>query len=319
MSQEEWELLRAAGYEPRSPFAAGRFLVGMASAPGRPGRFVYKVNVPPTSPRRLLRQSAFDQALNSAVTRAGRARLVRAPFLELVPGFTWPRVCAIFHHFNGRALVPRRRAEMQLFLCRIPDVAAVLVFLDSLDGEILDREDLWTGGDRVRIPDRRAQWALAAGLLTTGELHNLQEIAHAGDQEVRFQHGDFVPWHLSALDDGALGLIDSEWGGVGYARFWDLAYIYHRVFTRLHAPAVARRLLQEFLVQSGLDRGVLAEGLLPVLASRAVNGLYECLASQTEWAKGREWAKLRRGDKRVLGGHAEFKAAVMERDIGTLL
>ncbi len=59
-------------------------------------------------------------------------------------------------------------------------------------------------------------------------------------------HGDFVPWHFIRSDEGKLFLVDGEHAHVVGLKFYDVAYFYHRVYTKLKRPDIADRFLREF-------------------------------------------------------------------------
>lgn|GEM_PF-3743696 len=58
-------------------------------------------------------------------------------------------------------------------------------------------------------------------------------------------HGDFVPEHFLSTQKGIV-LIDAESSQANGFAFYDIAYFYHRVYTKLHQPETAAMFLQEF-------------------------------------------------------------------------
>ena len=64
--------------------------------------------------------------------------------------------------------------------------------------------------------------------------------------QVAPSNGDFVPWHFIQSDGGRLFLVDGEHAHVLGLKFYDVAYFYHRVFTKLKRPDIADRFLGEF-------------------------------------------------------------------------
>ncbi len=91
-------------------------------------------------------------------------------------------------------------------------------------------------------------------------------------------HGDFVPWHIiKSNTDGMLYLIDNESTALHRLFLYDLAYMYHRIYTKLKNPYVARLLLDTYEKLYGFtseDR----EGFLAILALRAIGGYKDCNA-----------------------------------------
>lgn len=58
-------------------------------------------------------------------------------------------------------------------------------------------------------------------------------------------HGDFVPWHILKSDKG-LYLIDGEHAAMKGIKFYDVAYFYQRVYTKLKRPDIANKFLNVF-------------------------------------------------------------------------
>lgn len=59
-------------------------------------------------------------------------------------------------------------------------------------------------------------------------------------------HGDFVPWHILTSSRNKLILIDGEHSRIEGFKFYDAAYFYHRVYTKLKRPDIADKFLEEF-------------------------------------------------------------------------
>jgi hypothetical protein len=87
--------------------------------------------------------------------------------------------------------------------------------------------------------------AVGCGKISSLEISMLcQSVAEAKDWiQFRLQHGDAVPWNL--FDEGEkLGVIDSEWGGIRM-RYYDLAYIYIKLYACAKKPALAKLWMYE--------------------------------------------------------------------------
>lgn len=59
-------------------------------------------------------------------------------------------------------------------------------------------------------------------------------------------HSDFVPWHIFITKNNELYLIDGEHSKINGFKFYDVAYFYHRTYTKLKRPDISDRFLQEF-------------------------------------------------------------------------
>lgn len=85
----------------------------------------------------------------------------------------------------------------------------------------------------------------------------------------RLQHGDFVPWHMYDLNEGIIGLIDGEHASLTKPRFYDLAYIYSRLATRLNDFEAAQNLLTKVIDQLDEDRSEIEKAWIPIMTLRA--------------------------------------------------
>ncbi len=96
----------------------------------------------------------------------------------------------------------------------------------------------------------------------------------AVNAQVGVSHGDFVPWHILKTEKGGYFLIDAEHSSVMGLRFYDVAYFYHRVYTKLKRPDLAEYFLNKFkevYKWSEADE----KAFRPVLASRILGGYFD--------------------------------------------
>lgn len=94
------------------------------------------------------------------------------------------------------------------------------------------------------------------------------------------RHGDFTPWHLLLLNNGAFGLIDGEHAMANGIELYDIGYFIQRLFSVLHQPQRARQLFH-LLIKRHYDPNLLQI----ILAARAIGGfLDESLAPSPNYA-----------------------------------
>ena len=87
-------------------------------------------------------------------------------------------------------------------------------------------------------------------------------------------HGDFTPWHIMKTDNNHYYLIDGEAAQIAGPKFYDVAYYYHRVYTKLQRPDLAELFLSKF--KNIYDWNENDEKLfIPVLASRIIGGYFD--------------------------------------------
>jgi hypothetical protein len=87
-------------------------------------------------------------------------------------------------------------------------------------------------------------------------------------------HGDFVPWHFIRSEEGKLFLVDGEHAHIVGLKFYDVAYFYHRVFTKLKRSDIADRFLRDFSDLYKFSEGE-KELFRLVLAQRLVGGYFD--------------------------------------------
>jgi hypothetical protein len=107
----------------------------------------------------------------------------------------------------------------------------------------------------------------------------------------RLQHGNFVPWLMYDLGEELIGIIGGEHASLTKPRFYDLAYIYSRLVTRMKSFETARKLLS--ITADGLkeDDDMLEKAWLPVITLRAL-GMINDAEADLEKTDYREFARM---------------------------
>lgn len=120
--------------------------------------------------------------------------------------------------------------------------------------------------------EKWSQQPLEMGLLHVNDLQDAYQLVEEYRQYLspHFQHGDFVPWHILVDANQDWWLIDGEHASVEKPRYYDLAYMYSRIFTRLHSAEAAAHLLDNFAHAAATPYEQLYPALLPVMTSRAI-------------------------------------------------
>lgn len=97
-------------------------------------------------------------------------------------------------------------------------------------------------------------------------------------------HGDFVPWHMIRQADGRFALIDGEHGSAQTPRYYDIAYFYHRVYTKLENPNLAEAYLSEIVRRlPEKESGMFREFFPLLLASRIIGGFFDAKHDRTDF------------------------------------
>jgi aminoglycoside phosphotransferase (APT) family kinase protein len=116
--------------------------------------------------------------------------------------------------------------------------------------------------------------------------------SHLKHLKPSFQHGDFVPWHILVDQKGDWHLIDGEHSSLLKPRYYDLAYVYTRLSTRLKAQAEAARLLELFLQGHGVPKAEFYNAFLPVVTLRALGMHHDAWADREAFDYKAEAAAL---------------------------
>ena len=92
---------------------------------------------------------------------------------------------------------------------------------------------------------------------TTRDLSDLIELIENKYRHLRTApcHGDLVPWHFIRNDLGELYLIDGESARMSGPKFYDVAYFYHRVYTKLKRPDIACKFIDKVILAQRLVGG----------------------------------------------------------------
>jgi len=91
-------------------------------------------------------------------------------------------------------------------------------------------------------------------------------------------HGDFVPWHLMVDQQDRMYLIDAERGQIKGIKFFDLAYMYHRLFAVAEAPQLANALIAELKKIYDFSEED-KRGFYAILAQRVIAGYAEAIGN----------------------------------------
>lgn len=168
-------------------------------------------------------------------------------------------------------------------------------------------DSLWSVGENnepqaliKRFFDQVDEWLQNAGRDDLADLRALTEPLRE-TYSPRVSHGDFVPWHV-ILNGERRVLIDGEHAWSGRARYYDVAYFYHRLSTSAARPDLARKFLREFRNGLHSDEALEFEGLfMPLIASRSIAGFYDVTLFDDQ--------------KKVLDKHEELRNMIISGDL----
>ena len=116
------------------------------------------------------------------------------------------------------------------------------------------------------------EWSDSSGKDTKKLLRFIKE--RKDDVEIGAIHGDFTPWAIMKNKNKDYYLIDSEAAQMGGLKYYDVAYFYHRVYTKLKRPDLAEIFLNSFKEISKWTEQD-EKAFAPVLASRIMGGYFD--------------------------------------------
>lgn len=229
--------------------------------------------------------------------------------------FTNQTSWVIFEYFPGDILAYwQPNKNFTQLPSRLQQIVDILMFFDNLDPDNIHLSN----DPNLSIPineqfkaqmDSWSQQPKELELLKDTELSNLIEIIQSVPLSRRLQHGDFVPWHMFGLNSAQIGLVDSEHGSTQKSRFYDLAYFYQRIFTKLD-PDLAKQFLQIFLDRSADNKNQFFLQFLPVIAVRAIGGMFDY--ARADYTLDDE----RKTEKQL---HRQLLELILQKDLNSLL
>lgn len=125
---------------------------------------------------------------------------------------------------------------------------------------------------RERIVAMAKQWSKVVKVDTKNLLKYIE--TNNDKMEISSSHGDFTPWHILKSKEGKYYLIDGEAAILGGLKFYDVAYFYHRVYSKLKRPDLANKFLEKFKNIYGWKESD-SDVFGVVLASRIMGGYFD--------------------------------------------
>ena len=162
---------------------------------------------------------------------------------------------------------------------------STLLFLDSVC-QSTTAKALYHSNSSVRRLmrdiDMMMERPLAAGCISADKITRAGQLIEAHHQNVTsaFQHGDLVPWHMFAVSKQQLCLFNGEHASIAAPRFYDLAYLYSRLYTRCAAPESARQILRRFIAEGRHEETEFARAFLPVITVQGLIAHTDALADK---------------------------------------
>jgi hypothetical protein len=296
---KELQEIESHGYKILEYSQPWRFVRGTA----KKGDTTYFFKISPPDKElneRLQRQVSFDQSIATVIERSGKNPPFRVPRVYLSHSFDTSWV--IYEYLKGGLLAEwTPTIKPKKLTSKIDQVVETVHFFDLLDTSYISlKNDLPSPEpSNTFLLSKIENWKdkpIEQHLLKASEYDMLYQIIGSSPLlPARLQHGDFVPWHMIEIGSNCFGLIDSEAASTHKPRFYDLAYFYHRVFTKLWQPDIAKQFLDRYLKRCNIDEDNFYNLFVPILAQRVVGGMFDYTNADHIHDKGKyEWSLHRR-------------------------
>lgn len=175
--------------------------------------------------------------------------------------------------FDGQFLCDVER-ESNLFDSNIGKIIDFSEHIQKLSLNIPINDAIQNSNHQEWFRLKTKSWldALLKDVYKQFEIFILWKVVKEGAEDLleKPRHGDFTPWHIFVLKNGALGLIDGEHAHSHGVENYDICYFIQRVFTVLDMPELAFKIFKQML-----ERDYDKAKLQTVLASRAIGGFLD--------------------------------------------
>jgi aminoglycoside phosphotransferase (APT) family kinase protein len=256
-----------------------RFLTFLIETPQGP-RFFKASNPKSSLSREVETEVWWNLTLERIVQQLPqKKKIFRGPHVHAYGSedeFSW----YLAEYFDASLLVDLKAEKYKNQIHKeLENIVDVLVTLDKVRVETLPATSLYSEegesspyNNLLKKVDRWLEKPLKAKLITPERVEQGKALIERCRPFVypALQHGDFVPWHMfRLLKEKVIGIVDGEHASLVKPRFYDLAYLYTRLYTKAHVPAKARKSLNIFLEKSELGRKEFFQSFLPVITLRS--------------------------------------------------
>lgn len=182
----------------------------------------------------------------------------------------------VFEWIDGKELALPSSDNKILKEC-VPFLSEIVFQLDSVLHVNIDKNPFVEKGESApytQLTTKWSQWTelpLKQGFISDSDVNAANLLIKEWSQHVQagLAHGDFSPWHILVNKDEKV-LIDGDHSSLIKPRYYDLAYIYSRLYSRNEAKTATAELLRSFINKIGIPKDDFAKAFIPVLTSRAI-------------------------------------------------
>lgn len=219
---------------------------------------------------------------------------------------------AVFEWIDGKELASPSSSN-EAFQAQIPYLSELLFQLDSVLQVSIDNNPFVEKSESAPYTLLNTKWPqwtelpLKQGFISQSDVDNANLLVSEWSKYVQagLAHGDFSPWHI-LVNQNEKVLIDGDHSSLIKPRYYDLAYIYSRLYSRNSAKQETAELLQSFMDKSGVQKDDFAKSFIPVLTSRAIG---VCNDASRDLESGHDYRKV----------SAELLQLCLKKDISVLI
>jgi hypothetical protein len=188
----------------------------------------------------------------------------------------------VFEWVDAPHLADPEPKSLEFISKDIKRYAQLLVAMDkAADGyKPLTNDRKATGNKKIDLSKKYIEnnypKLLNENLLTLRDLGVANDLIEENKQylEKRYQHGDFVPWHIFNKDNLWI-IFDAEHANSQKYRFRDLIHSYCRLSTVGKRPDLAKKLLVEFLDHSSISAEEFDKKTKALVMIRSIGNLFD--------------------------------------------
>lgn len=202
---------------------------------------------------------------------------------------------AVFEWIEGKELALPSSNDHELKE-HMPYISEILFQLDSALQVNIDNNPFVEKSESAPYTLLNTKWPqwtelpLKQGFVSQSNINDANSLVSEWSKYVQagLAHGDFSPWHILVKGNEKV-LIDGDHSSLIKPRYYDLAYIYSRLYSRSNAKETTAELLSSFMSKTDITSDDFAKAFIPVLTSRAIG---VCNDASRDLESGHDYRKL---------------------------
>lgn len=163
---------------------------------------------------------------------------------------------------------------------RLGKLARLLAMIDQVEPDTSAPDDPWNSAPYDNMLVRMPKWAIdpmEKGLLDPADLEATTDLIIRNEPYLvpRYAHGDLMPYaHVFVRPDDRLAFIDFEHYSARKPRYYDAAYCYAQMYTKVDDSSLAVNFMEKFLDAADSVEHQ-SEQMMTVLSQRAIRLFFD--------------------------------------------